>query len=132
MKAVFSILFLAALLLTVSCSKEKRLERRLHKGTGEWFIRQLTHDVYSNTNGELLTSETTSDAGSMVFLKTHFSWGGIKGTWTRTQNTLRMKTEGGSESVYEISQEAKKKMTLTNSTSEDGYTSVVTMRMERE
>lgn len=131
MRTVVSLLLLVVL-LTVSCSKEKRLERRLHKGTGEWFVREQTYDIYSNTTGELLTSETTTDAGSMVFLKTRFSWGGIRGTWTRTKNTLQLTTEDGDVSTYEISQEAKKKMTLTNSTSEDGYTNVVTMRMERE
>jgi hypothetical protein len=68
----------------------------------------------------------------MVFLKTRFSWGGIKGTWKRAENTLHLTTEDGEVSTYEISQEAKKKMTLTNSTSEDGYLTVVTMRMERE
>lgn len=57
-------------LLVFSCSKEKKLERTLHKKDGEWTISSVTwQKVVQGSSGQSVTLGTTTNAGKFVFEK---------------------------------------------------------------
>jgi hypothetical protein len=66
-------LFSVALLfsfLAESCSKEKKIERTLHKKDGEWTISSVTwQKVLQSGSGQTVTMGTSTNAGTFTFEK---------------------------------------------------------------
>jgi len=103
MKRIFTLLILAAALVTVpSCSKEKRLERMLHKSDGDWNITSMTFTyVSTDNNGVIVTASAIAEnAGSFHFDKEgdgsySFTLGGVTHAqafgWSTSDETLVIK-----------------------------------------
>src|SRR3989344_6649308 len=63
-----SILFISVLI--TSCSKDKKIEKTLHKKEGEWNITSVTWEkVVQDTSGQSINFGTTSNAGTFTFDK---------------------------------------------------------------
>lgn len=62
--------FCFLILLLSSCSKDKMLERRLHKNEGEWKITSFSWSLVSQSgNGQLIKNGVTNNAGTFTFDK---------------------------------------------------------------
>ena len=65
---VIALLFLS--LFISSCSKDKKIEKALHKKEGEWNITSVTWEkVVQDTSGQSINFGTTSNAGTFTFDK---------------------------------------------------------------
>lgn len=75
--------FSPVIFFLLSCSKDKMLERRVHKQDGEWNIEQVNWTiVYQNGSGQqVVRSGSTNDAGKFTFDKD-------KGTYSYTIDTF--------------------------------------------
>lgn len=67
-KSASCLLILIAALVFSGCSKEKRIERTLHKGDGSWSISSVTwQKVEQSTSGQTVDMGTSSDVGTFTF-----------------------------------------------------------------
>lgn len=65
-----TIIFLMSILVISSCSKDKKIERALHKKEGEWNITTVNwQKVSQSSSGQSVTLGTTSNAGTFTFEK---------------------------------------------------------------
>ena len=103
-----------------SCSKDRRLERRLHSKEGKWNIESLFQGNYES--GELINSVSQDEAGFIVFekngsvminLPVNNQYAAIGGTWSNTSDKVMIAT-AGQGLIFEVSEESKNKMTLTS------------------
>jgi hypothetical protein len=66
----FSLLLLACSMLLSNCSKDKKLERTLHKKEGVWNISSVTwQKVIVTSSGQTVSLGTTANAGTFTFDK---------------------------------------------------------------
>jgi len=110
---------LMILFVVASCSKEKRIERHLHKGDGKWNITEERSESY--VNGTLDEVEVYPNAGSMTFDKKgsiiytqtyepgqEDSYGG---TWTNTKDEITLIVDS-EVLIFKIKEESRKEMVL--------------------
>jgi len=99
-------LFIGAVALT-SCSKEKKIERNLWKGSGEWNIENYD---YSSSDGSSNITLNLEDCGTVLFLKdgtgvlTTTFFGSTETesmTYTNTEDELSV-TSDGSTTTYDL------------------------------
>lgn len=118
MKSKFIYALLIVFIGLSSCSKDKRIERRLARKDGKWNITSMTYQYYIGNT--LMDSEAYTNAGSFVFNDNgsviyNYSYDGDSGseggTWTNTEDDVTMIFDG-EVVVMKIDDESKKKMTL--------------------
>ncbi|MDG1330926.1 MAG: hypothetical protein P8P74_01240 [Crocinitomicaceae bacterium] len=123
-------LFLGAVALT-SCSKEKKIERNLHKGGGEWNIAQLDNTTTTSSSNISLNLE---DAGTFTFEKDGtgelelniFGTTTDPFTYSHTLDQFTLTVDGGTPTVFDMVWE-KDKVNLNRSetTVDNGDTTTV-------
>lgn len=109
---------LVAGLLTVSCSKEKRIERKLTRKSGKWNIEKYENEFYEN--GIMQEQYVMTNAGNFVFdddgtvTETYIESGSTytyAGTWSNTEDKLTI-IEDGDAIVWTIKEFDKHEMEL--------------------
>jgi hypothetical protein len=129
-------------LVTLSCSKEKRIERRLASKSGKWNIETYTYQYYED--GALVESGAYSDIGYFIFdedgtvVQTYTQDGttySYAGTWSNTRDEITF-IEDGDATVWKITDYHRNEMTLefTDVYSINGidYRDVYVMKLEKD
>ncbi len=113
-----SLMVLLVTFVSASCSKEKKIERRLTRKTGKWNIEHYETQFYEN--GVLVESSSYHDIGYFTFdddgtvIQTYTQGGTTytyAGTWSNTENTITF-IEDGDAAVWSIKEDSKKEMTI--------------------
>lgn len=125
-----------------SCSKEKRIERRLASRSGKWNI--VKEDSQSYVNGVLEYSSSDANTGYITFDKDgslvytitdNGATESYAGTWSNTEDNLSLVVDGES-AVFEIEEDDRKSMSLkmetTSTFNGDTYKDVYTMELEKD
>lgn len=67
---LLSVLFLFIIILISGCSKEKRIERSLHKKDGSWSVSSADWtSVVQDTSGQSINMGSTANTGNFIFEK---------------------------------------------------------------
>jgi len=104
---------LALLVSATACSKEKRMERRLHTGDGKWNIDEFGGRDY--LNDVVVSTSSHQDAGYIVFEKNGMmamvlDGQNIGGTWVNTEDMILLSTSFGLPLNLKIIEESKKEL----------------------
>lgn len=137
-------LFVGFVVLLSACSKEKRIEKWLKKGVGEWQVK--ANNVTGYKNDTLQFEENYSDPMKLIFdengnflrvgyledAETVNNFTIFSGTWTNTENEILVQDEGGWMLRMKILEIERKKMKL-EYTEAYGYEKYVhTLFLEKE
>lgn len=125
MKKVLNyLIFFGFALLISACSKEKRVEKWLQKGTGEWQVKTINYKFYENDT--LQTDETNDhpimkyvfDENGNFFIASYLDAdqtiinNKIGGSWSSSKDVIFLKYTGGYEDELKIIEIEKRKMSL--------------------
>jgi len=144
MKRILKLTTIVALtaLVSFSCTKEKRIERRLSSRTGKWTIEMYKEQEY--INGTLNDENTLVNYGTFVFdedgnIIMTFTQDGdtytSAGQWSNTKEEVTI-IEDGYAYVLKIKESSRKEMTLENveeySDGSDNYKDVLTFELKKD
>lgn len=144
MKSILNYFFCLGLILFLgACSKEKRVEKWLKKGTGEWQIKSYNSKFYENDT--LQSDETHSLYGKYVFdeqgsylIVTYFDaeqtivYTASGGSWTNSKDVIYMTPTGSYKREVKILEISKTKMVLEETESADSEIRITTIWLEKE
>jgi hypothetical protein len=100
-----TLIFSCMVFLFLSCSKDKMLERRLHKKEGQWNIDQVDWTiVYQSSSGQVIRSGTTYNAGTFTFEKNDVGRYSYAVDTFQRSGAFRWKVDNQKVSVVSINQ----------------------------
>ena len=120
----YYLFFLAFVILTCACSKEKKIERWLKKGVGEWQVKTVNYKFYENDTlktddtDNIISEKYVFDENGNFFISRYFDadqtimTSNDGGSWTNSKDVISLKHTNGLINELKILEIDKKKMKL--------------------